>query len=105
MRGTCGAIGAKSIAKDLGSNLDGVVFADSSAALSMTGRIGAGKVRHLDTSMLWVQQKQARGEVEYKKVLGPNNVADLWTKNADHLVRNEHMQQICFRYEKKGPAR
>ena len=66
VRGTCEAIGAKSIAKDLGSNLDGVVSTDSSAALSMTGRIGAGKVRHLDTSMLWVQQKQARGEIEYK---------------------------------------
>ena len=63
VRGTCEAIGARSISKDLGSELEGMVFTDASAALSMTGRIGAGKVRHLDTSLLWVQQKQARGEI------------------------------------------
>ena len=61
VRGTCEAIGAKSISKDLGSDLEGMVFTDSSAALSMTGRVGAGKIRHLDTGMLWVQQKQLRG--------------------------------------------
>jgi len=52
----------------------------------------------LDTSMLWVQQKQMRGEVEFKKVLGSNNVADLWTKNVDQNVRNKHMLEIGFRY-------
>ena len=75
-----------------------MVFTDSSAALSMAGRIGVGKTRHLDTSMLWVQQKQMRGEVEFQKVLGSKNVADLWTKNVDQVVRNRHMQQIGFRY-------
>ena len=99
VRGTCEAIGARSISKDLGKYLEGVVLTDSSAALSMTGRVGAGKIRHLDTSMLWVQHKQARGEVEYQKVLGSNNMADLWTKNVDHSVRNKHMIQIGFRYE------
>ena len=76
-----------------------MVFTDSSAALSMTGRIGAGKIRHLDTSMLWVQQKQMRGEVEFRKVPGSKNVAYLWTNNVDQGVRNRHMQQIGFRYE------
>ena len=99
VKGTCEAIGAKSISRDLGQEIEGVVFTDSSAALSMTGRIGAGKIRHLDTSMLWVQQKQMRGEVEFKKVLGSNNVADLWTKNVDQNVRNKHMLEIGFRYK------
>ena len=98
VRGTCEALGAKSISRDLGQEVEGVVFTDSSAALSMTGRIGAGKIRHLDTSMLWVQQKQMRGEVEFKKVLGSNNVADLWTKNVDQNVRNKYMLEIGFRY-------
>ena len=99
VRGTCEALGAKSISKDLGDNLEGMVFTDSSAALSITGRIGAGKLRHLDTSLLWIQQKQCRGEIEFRKVPGSDNVADLWTKNVDQIVRNKHMQQIGFRYE------
>ena len=49
--------------------------------------------------MLWVQHKQARGEVKYQKVLGTDNVADLWTKNVEHPVRNTHMIQIGFKYE------
>ena len=105
VKGTCEAIGAKSISRDLGHEVEGVVFTDSSAALSMTGRIGAGKIRHLDTSMLWVQQKQTRGEVEFQKVLGSNNVADLWTKNVDQNVRNKHMLEIGFRYEEGRAGR
>ena len=99
MRGTCEAIGANSISKDLGRDLEGVVFTDSSAALSMTGRVGAGHIRHLDTIMLWVQHKQARGEVKYHKVFGSDNVADLWTNNVEHAVRNKHMLQLGFRCE------
>ena len=57
VRGTCEALGAKPLSKDLGQEVEGVVFTDSSAALSMTGRIGAGKIRHLDTSMLYRYSK------------------------------------------------
>ena len=61
--GTCEALGAKSIRKGLGDNLDGTVFTDSSAALSMTGRIGAGSIRHLDTSLLWgTAEEMQRGD-------------------------------------------
>ena len=104
VRGACEAPGAKSISKDLGQEVEGVVFTDSSVALNMTGRIGAGRIRHLDTSMLWVQQKQMRGEVAFQKVIGAKNVAYLWTKNVDQVVRNRHMQQIGFRY-KEGRAK
>ena len=45
-----------------------------------------------------------RGEVEFQKVSGSRNVADLWTKNVDQVVRNRHMQHIGFRYE-EGRAR
>ena len=56
-RGTCEAFGAISVAKDLGSTVEATLFADSSAALGIAGRSGAGKIRYLDTSMLWIQQK------------------------------------------------
>ena len=96
--GFCEALGAKSISKDVGQEVEGVMFTCSSGALSMTGRVGAGKIRHLDTSMLWVQQKQARGEVEFQNVLGANNVAYQRTNNVDQIVRNKHMLQIGFRH-------
>ena len=75
------------------------MFTHSSAALSMAGRLGAGKIMHLDTRLLWVQQKQCRGEIEFRKVFGSDNVEELWAKNVDHIGRIKHMQQIGFRYE------
>ena len=44
-------------------------------------RQGLGKLRHVDTRALWLQQKVRRGEVELRKVKGTENPADLFTKH------------------------
>ena len=75
-----------------------VVNADSSAALGIAGRTGVGKIRHLDTSLLWVQQKKERGDIEYHKVLGSDNPADLWTKNVDAKLRDKHLAHLNLEY-------
>ena len=43
-------------------------------------RIGLGKVRHLETSQLWLQSKDASGDVSVHKIDGKDNVADALTK-------------------------
>ena len=43
-------------------------------------RMGLGKVKHLNTSWLWVQEKAASRELQYHKVRGSDNSADLFTK-------------------------
>ena len=57
----------------------------SSAALAIANRKGAGKLRHIHVSSLWVQEKQDH-ELEFRKVLGTDNPADLMTK---YLVRDK----------------
>ena len=39
-----------------------------------------GKIRHLDTTDLWVQEVIRSGRVELVKVLGTENPADILTK-------------------------
>ena len=39
-----------------------------------------GKVRHLDVTDLWVQQKVRSGAVDLVKVAGADNPADIMTK-------------------------
>ena len=73
-------IGIVSMAKDLGRNLRGVVYADSSAALAIADRKGSGKLRHVNVRMLWLQEREQRREVELRKVHGLENPADLMTK-------------------------
>ena len=47
----------------------------------MSRRLGVGKVRHLDTSLLWVQQHVRSGDVVVEKVAGPDNPGDALTKH------------------------
>ena len=51
-------IGLMSLARDLNCNLHGRVWADSSAALAIVKRSGAGKLWHINISLLWVQEQQ-----------------------------------------------
>ena len=40
------------------------------AAKGITGRVGAGKVRHLQASQTWIQEKVMRKELEIRKTGG-----------------------------------
>ena len=55
VRAMAQALGLRSIAKDLGETLELEVGTDSTAAEGICKRRGLGKVRHLDTNLLWVQ--------------------------------------------------
>ena len=56
------------------------IYADSSAALAIAKRKGAGKLRHINVSALWIQDIQDREGAQYMKILGTENPADLMTK-------------------------
>ena len=57
-------------ASDLGISFSSELYADSSAALGIAKRAGIGKVRHLRTQSLWIQEVRITGRIVYKKVLG-----------------------------------
>ena len=79
-KGMCEALGIKGIAKDMGLNLGITLYTDSSAAKGIATRKGLGKVKHLETRTLWVQDKIDEGAVVVKKVGGDRNPADILTK-------------------------
>ena len=79
-KATAEMIGILNMIRDLGQQPAGVVYADSSAALAIADRKGSGKLRHINLRMLWIQEKEARGEVELRKIEGAVNPADLMTK-------------------------
>ena len=51
-------LGLMSLARDVNCRLHGRVWADSSAALAIVKRSGAGKLRHINISLLRVQEQQ-----------------------------------------------
>ena len=79
-----------------------VVYADSSAALGVVKRKGAGRLRHVNVAMLWIQDLREGGGAEYRKIAGVENPADLMTKHVgggallDHCHRL-HLQDVAGR--------
>ena len=67
-----------------------VVKGDASAALGIVGRRGLGKIRHIDVSHLWVQERAATKQIKYEKVKGTVNVADMLTKKLGSQARYEY---------------
>ena len=85
------ALGQQSLMKDLGMNVRVRVWTDSSAAVGICGRSGLGKLRHVQTHTLWVQERVKSGAIELRKVNGLVNPADLFTK---HLQSRERVDQL-----------
>ena len=85
------ALGQQSLMNDLGVYLRVRVWTDSSAALGICSRSGLGKLRHLETHTLWVQEKIRAGAFELRKVKGDVNPADLFTK---HLSSRERVHLL-----------
>ena len=60
----------------------------------MVKRKGCGKMRHVRVGMLWVQDKQATGELNFKKVHGLENPGDLTTKYLSQKVIDKLTQKL-----------
>ena len=93
VRGAAEGLAVQSLMRDFGRKCGLRIHLDSSAAIGICKRTGVGKIRHLDTRLLWMQELVRERSVEVAKIPGVENPADLMTKHlaADdisaHLVR------------------
>ena len=85
------ALGQQSVLRDLGKELPVRVWTDSTAAIGICSRQGLGKLRHIATHTLWVQEKVRSKAIELRKVHGEVNPADLFTK---HLLGRERVEML-----------
>ena len=63
------ALGCRAMAQDYGHEKTIRLYADANATLGNVHRKGLGKVRHIDTNTLWVQQAACTKRIQYAKVL------------------------------------
>jgi hypothetical protein len=90
VRGAAEGLAARTWSGDFGRECGLRMYVDSSAALGIMRRSGVGKVRHLDTRLLWIQERVQAGDLSVMKVAGEDNPADLMTKylGEDAMFRN-----------------
>ena len=98
VRASAETMGLISMYKDLGTHMNGVVLGDASAALAIVARRGLGKLRHLDTNYLWIQEKAAKGDLNFKKVAGVDNGADLFTKTLSWNEIQNHIHKLSSQF-------
>ena len=91
VKATVQGMGLQSVARDLGEDITMDVHTDSSAAMGVCNRKGLGKVRHLDTNLLCIQDKVKQGVLKINKVRGEKNPADLFTKYLENSKMLEHL--------------
>jgi len=100
VRGAGQGLGYQALLRDLGMDLPLRVWTDSSAAIGICSRQGLGKLRHLETHTLWIQQAVRCGRVDLRKIRGEVNPADLYTK---HIATRERLSALvqlsgcCYR--------
>jgi len=87
-------IGIRALLGDLGVTCTVVLNTDASAAIGIASRRGLGKVRHIEVSQLWLQQRVASGDLKVQKVDGIWNLADALTKHLQKGPLEGHMVSV-----------
>ena len=76
VKGCTEGLGVRSLLADYGISVQTKILSDSTAAIGMVRRLGLGRVRHLATADLWLQQgvrngskKKVRRSTEEKQLV------------------------------------
>ena len=91
-------LGFQSLLLDWGLSLPLEVSSDSSAARGHVQRRGLGKMRHIQTRYLWVQERVGEGHIKVTSVPGAKNIADILTKCVNGVLLVQHMTSAGFEY-------
>ena len=88
----------QALMRDFGMDRELTVYTDSTAAMGIAARQGLGKLRHLETTTLWLQQAVRCKRLTLRKVLGEENPADVFTK---YIVGAEKLSQLMQLFDCK----
>ena len=92
--GMAQALGVQALAADMGWSLQPRVHSDTTAAIGISKRRGLGKIRHLHTCDLWIQEQTKNERVLLEKILGTENPADIFTKYLDQATMSKALTKM-----------
>ncbi|CAK0813925.1 unnamed protein product [Prorocentrum cordatum] len=94
VKGGSVGLGLHSLFADWGLDLKVELASDSSAARGHVQRRGLGKMRHVQSRYLWIQERVGKGDLSIAAVPGKNNVADVLTKSVGGSLLRRHMATL-----------
>ena len=89
-------LGIKNLTLEMGIRFEGPIElnSDASAAIGISSRIGSGKVRHIEVTQLWLQEKVRDKTIRVNKVGTDDNLSDALTKGVDSAAIQKHLQGV-----------
>ena len=97
-KGSAQGLGLQALVQDLRLGWTLRVATDAAAAVGICRRRGLGKIRHMATADLWVQDRIKKGDFELLRVPGVSNPADILTKHVDRTILDKHLGAINLLY-------
>ena len=98
------ALGLQSTLKDWGWKVNIRVLMDASTGIAIGSRRGLGRVKHIDTVFLWVQQLVTNKRIRLDKRPTGSMLADFLTKNVDRQNVERCMAGLNLHF-KEGVSR
>ena len=90
------SLGERSILQEWGISVPIRIMMDATAGAAIGSRRGIGRVKHLDTAFLWVQDYVTTGRITIKKVHTSVNLADLLTKPTTGVLLWRVMEALHY---------
>ena len=87
-------LGVRNLLRCLHKEKSIIVETDSTAASAIVHREGCGKVKHLETRQLWVQQHVQDKDVIVKKIPRDRNCSDCVTHHWDASGCMKHLRKV-----------
>ena len=97
-------LGIQSLAKGLGLETQIRIWVDSTSAKSTASRTGLGRVRHLETRFLWVQEALKKGRFKILKIAGTENPSDILTKPLSAKDMEKSLEKVGAKFEYRKKA-
>ena len=91
VKGASIGLGLDSLMLDWGLKLKLELASDSSAARGHVQRRGLGRMRHVQSRYLWIQERVGQGDFTIAAVPGARNIADTLTKSVGGILLRRHL--------------
>ena len=91
-------LGVRNLFKSMGIDKKIIVKTDSSACNGIVHREGCGKVKHLETRQLWVQDVVSQKIVDVQKVPRADNPSDCLTHHWSAIDGGRHLHSVGLKW-------
>ena len=97
-------MGLQAVLRDFGfqAKLEGHSYAI--AAIGICKRLGLGRIRHLATADLWIQQRVRANELKLFKLPGKENPSDMMTKYLSSPLLGKFLKVLGIRVKEGRPS-